>query len=86
LKTPIADIANTDYQKIFKTYYVVGPIRESSIGLEATTYKPTYNNTFMLVAQMHIGLTLLTVITLCLKALQLHVEHIVVHAVTRVRL
>jgi len=54
--------------------------------LEATTYKPTYNNTFMLVAQMHIGLTLLTVITLCLRALQLHVEHIVVHAVTRVRL
>jgi len=54
--------------------------------LEATTYKPTYNNTFMLVAQMHIGLMLLTVITLCLRALQLYAEYIVVHAVTRVRL
>jgi len=73
-ETPIADIANTNYQKTFKTYYVVGLIRRSSIGLEATTYKLTYNNTFMLVAQMHIGLTLLTVITLCLRALQLHVK------------
>jgi len=41
--------------------------------LEATTYTPTYNNTFMLVAQMHRDLTLLTVISPCLKALQLHV-------------
>jgi hypothetical protein len=82
----MADIANTDYRKTFKTYYVVGAIRRSSIGMEATTYKPTYNNTFMLVAQVHIGLTLLTVITLCLRALQLHAEHIAVHAVTRVRL
>jgi len=59
---------------MFKTYYVVGLMRRSSIGMEATAYKPTYNNTFMLVAQMHIGLTLLTVITLCLRALQLHVK------------
>jgi hypothetical protein len=50
LKTPIVDIANTDYQKTFKTYYVVEPIRRSSNGLEATTHTPTYNNIFMLVA------------------------------------
>jgi hypothetical protein len=73
LKTPIADITNTDYQNTFKTYYVVEPIRRSSIGLKATTYAPIYNNTFMLVAQMHRELTLLTVISPCLRALQLHV-------------
>jgi hypothetical protein len=37
-------------------------------------YKPTYNNTFMLATQMHIGLTLLTVITLWLRALQLRAK------------
>jgi hypothetical protein len=85
-ENPIADIRNTDYQKTFKTYYVVGPIRRSSIGLEATTYTPIYNNTFMLVAQMHKDLTLPTVISPCLRALQLHVWHIVVYVVTRVKL
>jgi hypothetical protein len=73
LKTPITDIVNIDYQKTFKTYYVVGPIRRSSNGFEATTYIPIYNNTFMLVAQMHKDLILLTVISPCLRALQLHV-------------
>jgi len=36
-------------------------------------YTPIYNNTFMLVAQMQRDLTLPTVITLCLRALRLHV-------------
>jgi len=71
LKNPIADIGNTNYQKPFKTYYVVGPIHRR--GLEAITYTPIYNNTFMLVPQMHRDLTLLTMISPCLRALQLHV-------------
>jgi len=32
-------------------------------------YTPIYNNTFMLVAQMHVDLKLLTVISPCLRAL-----------------
>jgi hypothetical protein len=41
--------------------------------LKASTYRPIYNNTFMLVAQMHRDLTLPTVISPWFRALQLHV-------------
>jgi hypothetical protein len=55
--------------------------------LEAFTYRLIYNNTFMLVAQMHRDPTVPIVITMCLRALRLHdYGTIVDHASTGVKL